>query len=290
MVLLGGAHRGQESILNHLDDTTVRLFDPHWMVADPKDNRAPQMAGILKGRFPTLQPQPLQMKAQDALPYCDEHDSLVLAMDTITDTRETLAARHPGQRGIWQITGRGPGAGPLIALQGTLCPGDQETDRAVSLLLPTLEGMSRAASSRQLTGPDPLTAAVLTPLRQAASRQTARHLAEKEREAWDLSGGPLSVIFGQTVYPLITVHGGVQEKHSQRTALALESAGSVPAAHLLERGPGRYAVVAVVFPETRAIHFVKVAQNPTGKRSIAGVTSFVSPRVHQHSQSALFTD
>ena len=140
--------------------------------------------------------------------------------------------------------------------------------------------MSQATSSLNLTGPDPLTAAVLQPLRQAASRQTAKHLAEKDREPWDLTGGPLSVCFGQTVHPLIPVQGGAQDTYAQRTALVLEYAGGLPAKQVLSRGaPSCMVVVAVVIPQPRAIHFMKVAQNRTGKRSIAGVTSFLSPRV-----------
>jgi hypothetical protein len=96
--------------------------------------------------------------------------------------------------------------------------------------------MSRAASSRELTSPDPVTAAVLTPLRTAASRLTAVHLEEKEREPWDLSGGPLSVLFGQRPCPLIAVQGNRQEKYSQQTALALESAGELPVNTIITRG------------------------------------------------------
>ena len=43
-VLLGGAHRGALSIVNELQDKTVRQYDPNWTIADPKDNRAAQMA------------------------------------------------------------------------------------------------------------------------------------------------------------------------------------------------------------------------------------------------------
>jgi hypothetical protein len=290
-LLLGGNHRGGEAIVRALQEKTVRRYEPDWLFADPKGDRAAQLARTAKDHFPTLRPKPLHMRVQDALPLSREHDTVVLALDTIGDTRETLAARRATQRVTYQISGRGPGgvAGSHIALQGTLCPGDRETQRAISLLLPTLGGMSQAASSRSLTGPDPLTAAVLQPLRQAASRQTARHLGELERDPWDLTGGPLSVFFAQTAYPLIPVHGGVQEKYSQRIALALESAGGVPASFVSKRGlPGLFVVVAVVIPQARTVHFMRVALHRTGKRRVAGVTSFVSPVTP--SASAVFTD
>jgi hypothetical protein len=292
-VLCAGAHRGAESIVNHLDDETVHGYDPYWIVADPKENRAVHMAGVLTDRFTTLLPQPLQMKAQDALPYSGDHDTLVLALDTVADTTQTLEARLPSQRALCQLVGRGPGdtAGTRLAIQGTMCPQDHDTERRALLFLRTLAGMSQAASSRQLTGPDPLSAAVLTPLRQAASRQTARHLGEKEREPQDLSGGPLSVLFGPTVYPLIPVRGGPQDTHSHWEARALDAIGEVPANHAVSRRlRSGFAMVAVVIPEARAIHFMKVAQSRTGKRSVAGVTSFVSPRLQAQSQSAFFTD
>jgi hypothetical protein len=221
-LLLGGAHRGALSILNELQDKTVRQYDPHWKIADPKDNRAVQLGKFAQNRFPTLRPKPLQMRVQDALPFSHDHDSVVFALDTLRDILEALAARRSSQRALFQFAGRGPGGseGIRLAFQGTICPEDQATESAALLFLQTLDGMSQATSSRNLTGPDPLTAAVLQTLRQAASRQTARHLAERDREPRDLTGGPLSVSFGgQTVHPLLPVQGG----DSRHNALPGES-------------------------------------------------------------------
>ena len=295
-VLIGGLHRGASSIVRELKEETTRLYKPDWLLADPKANRAAEMVVVLRKRFATLDPQPLSMRVQDALPLSRDHDTVVvLALDTVADTSATLAARLPYQRVTFQFAGKGPGGatGTRLALQGTLCPGDQESERGVSLLLPTLDGMSRAASSRDLTGPDPVTSAILQPLRQVASRQTAIHLAEKEREPWDLSGGPLSLIFGQTVSPLIAVQGGREEKYSQLAALALESAGGVPATAVITRGlPGCMVVVALVIPQAQTVHFMRVALKSSGKRSVTGVTTFAPPPVTQRSSTnaALFTD
>jgi hypothetical protein len=209
LVVIGGNHRGCKAIVNELQDETTRLYEPEWLLADPKDNRAVQMAAALTKRFPALRPQPMQMKVQEALAYSSVEDTVILALDTLEDTLQTLASRLPSQRVSYQFAGRGPGgvAGTRLAIQGTICPGDYETESAAQPFLQTLAGMSQAASSRRLTGPDPLSASVLSPLRQAASRQTARHLAEKEREPQDLSGSPLSVMFGPTNYPLRLVQG-----------------------------------------------------------------------------------
>ena len=291
-VLLGGAHRGAESIVNHLEDKTVRRYDPYWILADPKPQRAAQLVSKIQHRFPTLQPQPVQMRVQNALALNREHDTVVLALDTLEDTIATLEARLPSQRVSFQITGRGPGgiSGTRLAIQGTIFD-EHDIARSVLLFLHTMAGMSQAASSRNLTVPDPLSAAVLKPLRQAASRQTARHLAERERDPEDLSGGSLSVGFGMTLYPLIPVQGLPQDTNAQWKARALDAVGEAPVKQVVSRGVhGGCAYVAVVIPAPRAIHFIKVAQNQTGKRSIAGVTSFVSPRVQQQAKSALVTD
>jgi hypothetical protein len=66
-LLIGGLNRGGKAIVNELQDESVRRFDPKWVLADPKEDRAPQMASVLTNRFPTLRPQPLQMPVQDAL-------------------------------------------------------------------------------------------------------------------------------------------------------------------------------------------------------------------------------
>jgi hypothetical protein len=293
LVVIGGNNRGGKAIVNELQDETTRLYEPEWLLVDPKEHRAAQMAAVLTDRFPTLQPQPLQMQVQDALAYSHDHDTVVLALDTLEDTLQTLEARLSSQRVSYQFVGRGPGgvAGTRLAIQGTICPEDYETESAAQLFLQTLAGMSQAASSLRLTVPDPLSAAVLKPLRQATSRQTARHLGEKEREPQDLSGSPLSVMFGPTIYPLLPVQGAPQDTHAQWNARALDAAGGVPAKHVASGGVHAGSVyVAVVIPEARAIHLLKVAQNRMGKRRIAGMKSFVSPRGQQQSMSAVFTD
>jgi hypothetical protein len=284
-------HRGFLAIAKELKAKTTLLYDRRWLLADPQENRARNASVVLRNQFAMLDPQPLTMRVQDALALSRDHDSVVLTLDRIDHTMATLGARLPSQRVSFQIAGKGPGGvgGAHIALQGTLCPGDNQSERSLSLLLSTLEGMSRAASSRELTRPDPVTAAVLHPLRAATSRLTSKHLAEKEREPWDLSEGPLSVFFGDRPCPLIAVEGGGQDKYSQQTALALESAGQLPVKTDIMRGLSGSHVVAVVIPQALTVHFMRVAITRTGKRSVDGVTSFVPQRAASN-ESALFTD
>jgi hypothetical protein len=129
--------------------------------------------------------------------------------------------------------------------------------------------MTREASSRVLTA-EPLTAVVLQPMRALAARQTVRHLAAPDRDPWDLPGGPLSVAFGATLYPLVPVQGAPQDRYAHRKALALDTTGTVSAARFV----GRCVVVAVVVPETLSIDFIKVVQNSPGQRRVDGVTRF----------------
>jgi hypothetical protein len=291
-VVWGGTNRGALTIAQELRPETLNLYAPTLLLADPKEPRAAKFGEVLRNQFATLDPRPLTMRVQDALALSHADDAVVLTVDTIADTSAALAARLPSQRVTWQIAGKGPGGvgATHIALQGTLCPGDKQSERSVSLLLPTLEGMSRAASSRELTRPDPVTAAVLTPLRMATSRLTSNHLSQKGREPWDLSGGPLSVFFGVRPCPLIAVQGSGQDKYSQQIALALDTAGQLPVKTVITRGQSScMVVVAVVIPQAQTVHFIRVALKSTGKRSIAGLTTF-APQRASSTESAVFTD
>lgn len=295
---LYGNHRGGTSIVKSLPADIVRLYDdPGWTLADPKEDRAERLATVVWNRFPGVRPRPLRMTARDALAYSHDNDTLVLAMDTVADTRETLEARRAAQRATFQLVGRGPGghAGTRIALQGTLLPGDDDTESRAFLLLDTLEGMAREASSRVLTRTDPLTASILRPMRELATRQTVRHLMERDRDPRDLTGGPLGVAFGTTVYPLVPVRGQPQDRYSHRKDLTLDVAETLPANQLVERGSlGRFLIVAVVVPEELTVHFMTVIQDRMGKHRVDGVTRFAppppAPEPSSSIESAVFTD
>lgn len=290
-VFWNGIHRGFLAIFQELKVETLGLYEPDCLLADPKPDRAQKMAVMLKERFPILNPHPLTMRVEDALVFSRDHDSVVLALDDIAATSAALQARRPSQRFIFQITGRGPGGviGTHIAIQGTLTPGDKQTDRSVSLLLPALGEMSHAASSRELTGPDPLTAAVLQPFRTVISRRTSVHLGEKNHEPRELTGSPLSLTFGHTLLPLIAVEGQALEKYSQQTALALESAGELPVSPVITAGQSScMVVVALVIPHERTVHFMRVSLTKKGRRRVAGVATFAPQR--DASSEVLFTD
>jgi len=286
-----GNHRGALTTARQLTPQTLNRYAPTLLLADPKAGRAAGFGDTLRRQFPSLMltPTPLVMRGQDALAVNRDLSATVLTVDTLDDTTQALSARRPSQRMTFQICGKGPGgtAGTLSGIQGTLTPKDDQTQKAVSLLLPALSEMSRPANSRELTRPDPLTAAVLQPLRHVVSTRTSLHLGEKNLEPQDLTGSPLSLTFGQTLLPLVAVPGGGGDKYSQQQALALESAGLLPGS---TRGNScRMLVAAIVIPR-QAIHFMRVALASSGKRVIAGVSSFVRPVERASSSAAVFTD
>lgn len=100
--------------------------------------------------------------------------------------------------------------------------------------------------------------------------------------------GPLSVAFGTTLFPLLAVEAVSHEKYSQQAALALEMAGTLPANAVFARGQSA-SIVVVALVQARAVHFIRVALSSSGKRSVAGVSSFVTQRASSR-ESALFTD
>lgn len=292
---LYGNHRGGTCVVKQLPAEVARLYDPGWTLADPKPGRAERLARVVQDRFPGVHPRPLRLRAQEALAYASDGDRLVLSLDTVADTRQVLEARQEGQAATFQLVGRGPGgiASNRIALQGTLLPDDRETEGGTLLLLSTLEGVVQEASSQLLRRADPLTGIILAPMRELATRQTVRHLREKERDPWDLSHGPLSASFGTITYPLLPVRGQPRERHIRREELALEVAGSVPLKQWAERGARlRFAIVAVVVPEERSIFFLRVVQN--GRRHVDGLTLFAPPSAMPMPLSsadlAVFTD
>jgi len=289
-LVCGGSHRGAKAYAQQLSPQALTLYDPTVLVADPKPGRAKQLSEVLRNRLPSLDPRALTMRIEDALALSRDHDSVVLALDDIQATSAVLASRRPGQHVTFQILGRGPGQeGTLIGIQGTLSPGDAQTQRSVSLLLPALSDMSRSASSRELTEPDLLTAVRLAPLRSVVSTRTALHLSEKGRDSLDLTGSPLSLTFGQSLFPLIAVEAGPAEKYSQQSDLALETAGSLPANAVFARGQSSgTAVVALV--QARAVHFLRLAISSSGRRVVAGLLEFLRPVQRAAASTAVFTD
>jgi len=291
-LLWAGNNRGADTIERQLMPKTLNRYAPTLLLADPKEIRAAHLAEALRNKLPTLTPQPLQMRVQDALAKYPHVSAAVLTVDTMDATTEALNARRPSQWMSFQIVGKGPGGvtATLLGLQGTISPGDHVTRESVQLLLPALAEMSRAASSRDLTGPDRVTAAVLQPLRQVVSRKTVAHLGEKERAPQDLTGGPLSVAFGQTLFPLLAVEAGGQDKFSKQSALAMEMAGTLPENAVFASSQST-ATVVIALVQPRAVHFLRVALTRSGKRSIAGVSSFVAPAPQRApSSAAIFTD
>jgi hypothetical protein len=286
---LYGNHRGGTCIVRALPEPVARMYSDRWILADPKEDRAARLAREVEERFPFVRPTALRSTGQQAVVRADEDDTLVIAMDTVADTRDTLRM-HGRRRASFQVVGRGPGGygGVRLAVQGTLVPGDRDTEEGADLLLSTLLGMSRAASSRELTN-DPLAAVTLRPLRDLATRQTVRHLAERDRDPWDMTLGPLSLAFASTSYALVTARSHPGDRYSHRRVLALEIASRVRGAPGREHARG-VAVVAVIVPEEDLIQLLTIGQSSTGRRAVSAVTELSPPPPRAASSPAVFTD
>ena len=292
-----GNHRGGRSFVDALAPSTGRLYDPYWTFADPKDRRAQELASHAVLRFPWLSPRPLSIDARRALVQAGPGDSLVLTLDTVGDTLDTLRARTPGHRVSFQLVGRGPGglAGVHLGVQGTIVPGDAVAQGRAEVLLAGLRRVSEDASSRALTALDPLTAAGLQPMRRAVSLRTAAHLAYREPEPRDLPGGPLSMLLNGKVYPLAPIVAPPSMNPAERQQLALEALGSVPAEHLTTRPySGKLGVVALIASDAPRVDFLTVLERGAQRRVDGRLTLTPAPAIPSQStvsqRSTVFTD
>jgi hypothetical protein len=112
-------------------------------------------------------------------------------------------------------------------------------------------------------------------MREAVTRQTVRHLAEAERDPWDLPIGPLCVVLGTNAFPLVPVRSNGAERYSQRKELALQAADAVPSEKWVDRGfRGHSVVVALLSPEDDTVHFMNVSRNARDRRRIDSLTIF----------------
>lgn len=274
-----GANRAGRCYASNLTPEVVARNGREPIIADPKPGRAELLASALTRRFPHLTPRPVSITAQEAVALSAPEDTQVLMVDTVEALRETLALCRDRRRAVFHILGRGTGGsqGTRIALQGTLAPGDDESARRTFLLLDTFGDMAHEASSRALTVPDALSAAVLAPMRELATRQTLLHLAEKDRDPLDLTRGSLTTVLGAAVYPLLPVECKPNDHYRHHKQLALETVDLLPKKHLDSSGVAPSAVVAVVERTDARIWLMSVVCTRSGSRMVQGMVVFQRP-------------
>ena len=276
-----GNHRGGALLALQMPESLARRYRTDWVLADPKEGRADRLAELLRRRLPFLRPRPLLMTGNEAIPHTEIDDHLVVTADNLRAIRDTIDSRHPRQQTSFQIVGRGPGGdgGTRLGLQGTIQPGDTDTENAVRLLISALEEMSRDASSRELTEADPLTASSLKPMRHAVTAQTLRHMATESQEPDALPLGALTAAFGQeSVFPLVPVEGRGIERYRHKRDLALDTAIKLPTARFVDRGlSGKFVVVAVVDQGAGAVDLMTVSKDRAGKQRVLEVREMKRP-------------
>jgi hypothetical protein len=129
-------------------------------------------------------------------------------------------------------------------------------------------------------------------MRELASRQTLRHLAERDRDPGDLTHGPLTIAFGATTYPLVCAPGLQENGYRNRRDLALYLASRMPERQLTDLGAfGRVGVVAVFLKGDEGLELLRVARKRTGAHAVVGSTPFSRPLpVPEPTSNAIFTD
>lgn len=277
--LLQGAHRGGTSLLHAMPPTAATALGQSLCVADPLPARAATLAQTAARRWPMVDVAAVEAPGVRVVGQVAPRGTLLLASDTASSLVDSLAQKVLTQAALWQIVGRGPGgtAGMRFALQGTLVAHDQPGTTESLALLQTFAALAPPASSRALTATDALTAQVLTPLRDAATRQTAMQFGMLHRAPDDLPHGAITLHGGVKPYP-VRVRAVEGLSATERRTVALEVAGEVPARQRADRGPlGGFVVVAVVSVSVARVELHTVSLRAADRRRTEGLTVLAPP-------------
>ena len=278
-----GTNRGGRAFVENLPPSAGAGL-ARWSFFDTKKGRAADLAHLVHTRFPNVQTESEHADGRDGLRKIADDAVIVGTVDTIASTRALIEERRSEQPIVFQNVGRG--LGPAIAASRLGFSGvvrNASEKAAASLLLDGFDAISAAASSRALTAAgDPMSAAILQPMRLATTRQTIRYFA-------DLIGGresadaPLTFFTSAGRFPL-TVLADDSDAFSQQKARAVAAIDAVPL-----RGVGVVAAVALVSIEARAIDVLFVSRNREDHRRVLGVAEFRAPS-QRYTAPAVFTD
>lgn len=255
-----------------------------WELVDPKPGRAASLAAVVQARFPTIRAVPHETDGRGALARLADDAIAISTVDTIEATRALLSTRQPDQSLLFQLVGRGPGpavAATRLGLSGVVR--DQQVASEADLLLEGFATIAAAASSRALTAAgDPVSAALLQPMRLATTRQTARYFAEV------LHGGapgdmPLTFFTSAGQFPLV-VRSNVGGAFSAQKEVALDAVERFESRRI-----GIVAAVALVDVEERSIEVLFISRDRDDRRRVEGVMPFRAPS-QRFTAPAVFTD
>ena len=277
-----GTNRGGRAFVDVAPAHTAEVVR-EWELVDPKPGRAANLAAVVEARFPTIRAVPHEADGRGALARLAEDAIAISTVDTIEATLALLGTRRPDQSLLFQLVGRGPGpavAATRLGLSGVVR--DPQVASEAGLLLDGFATIAAAASSRALTAAgDPVSAALLQPMRLATTRQTARYFAEA------LHGGttdmPLTFFTSAGQYPLV-VRPDLGGAFSAQKEVALDAVERFGARRI-----GIVAAVALVDVEERSIDVLFVSRSRDDRRHVDGVMPFRAPS-QRFTAPAVFTD
>jgi hypothetical protein len=255
-----------------------------WSFVDGKPGRAAGLAEVLHRRFPTIRTAAYHADGRDALGELPSNALIVSTVDTVEATRTIVDARRDEQDVLFQLVGRGSGStasASRLGLSG--CLRDTAAQREASLLLDGFNTITEAASSRALTAAgDPVSAAILQPMRTATTRQTARYFVDVVAHR-DIVEAPLTFFTSSGQFPLVVLPN-LNALFSVQKTLALSAIE-----RLAIRRVGLVAAVALVDVEERSIDVHFVNRSRDDRRRVDGVMAFRAP-TQRFTSSAVFTD
>lgn len=256
-----------------------------WSFVDGKPGRAAGLAEALHRRFPGIRTAAYRADGRDVLSELPSTALIVSTVDTVEATRTIVDARRDEQDVLFQLVGRGSGSAAASASRLGLsgCVRDAVAQREARLLLDGFNTITAAASSRALTAAgDPVSAAILQPMRNATTRQTARYFADVLAHR-DVVDAPLTFFTSSGQFPLVVVPN-LSALFSVQKTLALSAIE-----RLAIRRVGLVAAVALVDVEERSIDVHFVNRSRDDRRWVDGVMAFRAP-TQRFTSSAVFTD
>jgi hypothetical protein len=255
-----------------------------WSFVDAKPGRAVALAEVLHRRFPTIRTAGYQSDGRDAVSELPSNALIVSTVDTVEATRTIIDARRDDQDVLFQLVGRGSGttaSASRLGLSGVVR--DPIAKGEARLLLNGFNAITEAASSRALTAAgDPVSAAILQPMRNATTRQTARYFADVPAHR-DVVDAPLTFFTSSGQFPLVVLPN-LSALFSAQKTLALSAIE-----RLAIRRVGLVAAVALVDVEERSIDVLFVDRTHDDRRRVEGVMTFRAA-TQRFSSAAVFTD
>lgn len=267
-----GTHRGGTQISEGITPELARHIRKY-SAFDLRPGRAAAVAAGLKSQFPWISTSAHVADGVDALGSLPKDAIVIGSMDRISDMIDANTQRD-GRTLLLQAVGRLPGSMGAGQLGVATYISDGSSEQQADLLLRGFESfLDRAStSSRALTdGNDPVTAALLGPLRAATSAQTVRYLEQLARPMFDTPEPSLLLFTAADRHPLVVSPAG-PETFRVRSEMSRELVSG-----LLGRRAGATAAVAYVSVGDALIDLHIVARGRNDERTVIGVEELRKP-------------